>query len=129
MAPGSEPLIPPPPLGPGMRPTVTLAAAIVAEVVGTTALKLSDSFSNAVPGIVVLLGYGASFYCLSLALEDLPIGLVYAVWSGVGVVGTALVGVAVFEERVDPAGALGMALIVAGVAVLALLSETYAPAH
>jgi small multidrug resistance pump len=112
-----------------MRPSVTLAAAIVAEVVGTTALKLSDGLSNAVPAVGVLLGYGASFYCLSLALEDLPIGLVYAVWSGVGVVGTALVGVAVFEERVDPAGALGMALIVAGVAALALLSETYAPAH
>lgn len=112
-----------------MRPYVTLAAAILAEVVGTTALKLSEGFSNVVPAVVLVLGYGASFYCLSLALEELSIGLVYAVWSGVGIVGTALVGVAVFEERVDPAGVLGMGLIVAGVAVLALLSETYAPAH
>jgi small multidrug resistance pump len=112
-----------------MRPYVALAVAIAAEIVGTTSLKLSEGFSNAVPGVAVVLGYGGSFYCLGLALEELPIGLVYAVWSGVGVVGTALVGVAVFEERVDPAGALGLALIVAGVAVLALLSEAYAPAH
>jgi small multidrug resistance pump len=112
-----------------MRPYLALAVAIASEVAGTTGLKLSEGFSNYLPGTLVLVGYAASFYCLSLALEDLPIGLVYAVWAGVGIVGTALVGVVVFEERVDPAGILGIALIVTGVAVLAVLSETYAPAH
>ena len=81
-----------------MRAWIALALAIGSEVVGTTALKLTEGGTNLLPGVVVLVGYLASFYFLSLTLEQLPIGLVYAVWAGVGIVGTTLVGVGVFEE-------------------------------
>jgi small multidrug resistance pump len=109
-----------------MHPYLTLALAIAAEVTGTTALKASDGFSQPVPTAVVVVGYVGSFYLLGLTLEELPVGLVYATWAGVGIVATALVGVAVFEENVDAAG---MALVVAGVVALNVLSDAYAPAH
>lgn len=112
-----------------MRPTLTLALAIASEVAGTAALKASDGFTDPVPSVVVVLGYGGAFYLLSLALEDLSVGFVYATWSGAGVVGAALVGVAVFDEGVDLAALVGMGLVVAGVAVLAGFSTAYSPAH
>ncbi|MFC7081844.1 DMT family transporter [Halorussus caseinilyticus] len=112
-----------------MREYLYLGAAIVAEVTGTTALKFSDGFENLLPTLVVVVGYVGSFYLLSLTLQDLPIGLVYATWSAVGIVAAAVVGVVLFDESVDVAGMVGMALIVGGVLVLNLLSETYAPNH
>lgn len=111
-----------------MRPYLYLVLAIVSEVAGTAALKASDGFSELVPTAVVIVGYLGAFYLLSLTLQDLPVGLVYATWSAVGIVAAALLGVVVFDEHVDAAGVAGMALIVAGVAVLNLLSDTYAPA-
>ncbi|WP_123536908.1 DMT family transporter [Halosimplex salinum] len=112
-----------------MRPYLTLALAIAAEVTGTAALKASDGFAHLLPSAVVVVGYVGSFYLLGLTLEDLPVGLVYATWAGAGIVGTALLGVVVFEERIDVAAVVGMALVVAGVLVLNVLSEAYAPAH
>lgn len=112
-----------------MRPYLTLALAIGSEVIGTAALKLSDGFTRPAPSAVVIVGYLGAFYLLSLTLEELPVGLVYATWSGVGIVGAAALGVLVFDEGLDVAAVLGMTLIVAGVAVLNLLSEAYAPAH
>ncbi|WP_135824982.1 DMT family transporter [Halorussus ruber] len=112
-----------------MREYLYLGAAIAAEVTGTTALKFSDGFENVLPTLVVVVGYVGSFYLLSLTLQELPIGLVYATWSAVGIVAAALVGVAFFEESIDLAGVVGMALIVGGVLVLNLLSESYSPAH
>lgn len=112
-----------------VRPYLTLALAILAEVTGTTALKASDGFAELGPSVVVLAGYLGSFYLLGLTLEDLPVGLVYATWAGVGIVATALVGVVLFGERVDPAALVGMALVVAGVVVLNVCSTAYAPAH
>ena len=112
-----------------MREYLYLGGAIVAEVTGTTALKFSDGFENLLPTLVVVVGYVGSFYLLSLTLQDLPIGLVYATWSAVGIVAAALIGVVLFDESVDVAGMVGMALIVGGVLVLNLLSETYAPSH
>lgn len=112
-----------------MHPYLTLALAIAAEVTGTTALKASEGFSNPLPTAVVVVGYVGSFSLLGLALEALPVGLVYATWAGVGIVATALVGVVVFEESLDVAGVAGMALVLAGVAVLNLCSDAYAPAH
>lgn len=106
-----------------------LALAIVSEITGTTALKLADGFTNLLPRVVVVVGYLASFYFLGLVLEDLPIGLVYATWAAVGIVGTVLVGVMFFEESVDLAGVLGIVLVVAGVVVLNLFSDADAPAH
>ncbi|WP_276299481.1 DMT family transporter [Halorussus lipolyticus] len=112
-----------------MREYLYLGAAIAAEVTGTTALKFSDGFENVLPTLVVVVGYVGSFYLLSLTLQELPIGLVYATWSAVGIVAAALVGVAFFEETIDLAGVVGMALIIGGVLVLNLLSESYSPAH
>ena len=112
-----------------MREYLYLGAAIATEVAGTTALKFSDGFENPLPTAVVVVGYVGSFYLLSLVLQELPVGLVYATWSAVGIVAAALVGVVLFDESVDAAALAGMALIVAGVVVLNLLSESYSPAH
>jgi small multidrug resistance pump len=112
-----------------MREYLFLGLAILSEITGTAALKLSDGFTRPLPSLVVVVGYLGAFYLLSLTLESLPIGLVYATWSAVGIVGAALLGVVVFDEGIDAAAAVGMALIVAGVAVLNLLSDAYSPAH
>lgn len=109
-----------------MNPYVALAGAIISEVIGTTALNLSNGFSNLIPSIIVLLGYGMSFYLLSLALTDLPVGMIYATWSGVGVVAIAVVGILFFDEQIDMAGALGFTLIIAGVYLLNVVSKTSA---
>lgn len=110
-----------------MREYIYLAAAIAAEVTGTTALKFSDGFTTIVPTIVVVVGYLSSFYFLSLTLQELPIGLVYATWSAIGIIGAAAVGITLFDETIDIAGLAGIALIIAGVATLNLLSEAYSP--
>lgn len=112
-----------------MRPYLTLALAIAAEVTGTTALNASDGFTELLPSVVVVAGYVGSFYLLGLTLESLAVGLVYATWAGIGIVATALVGVLVFGEPIDGAAVVGFALVVAGVVVLNVFSETYAPAH
>jgi len=111
-----------------MRPYFALAVAIASEVLGTTALKLSDGFTNLLPAAVVVAGYAASFYFLSVALETLPIGQVYAIWAAVGIVGTATVGVTYFGESLDATAVAGLILVVAGV-VLLTRSGAYAPAH
>lgn len=109
-----------------MHPYLLLAGAISAELVGTTALKLSDGFTNPVPSLVVVAGYGLAFYLLSLTLEELPVGAVYATWAALGIVGIAAVGVVVFDESIDAAAVLGIGLILGGVYVLNVVSETAA---
>jgi small multidrug resistance pump len=99
-----------------------LALAIVAEVIGTTALKASDGFTRLWPSLVTAIGYAASFYCMSLVVRAVPVGIVYAIWSGVGIVLISSIGWALYGEKLDWAALLGMALIVAGVLVLNLLS-------
>jgi small multidrug resistance pump len=97
---------------------VLLAAAIGSEVAATTALKASDGFSRLGPSVVVVAGYLTSFGLLALVLRELPVGVVYAIWSAVGTVGVALLGLALFGETMNPAKALGIALVVGGVALL-----------
>lgn len=126
MAPGSRTLLSTVAVLQCVRPYVYLAAAIAAEVTGTTALKLSEGFTNPVPSAVVVAGYVGSFYLLGLVLEELPVGVVYATWAAVGIVATALVGVVFFDESLDPAGVLGMLLVVAGVVVLNAVSDAAA---
>jgi small multidrug resistance pump len=103
---------------------VYLAVAITAEVIATSALKASEGFSKPGPSVIVVMGYGIAFYCLSLALRTIPVGVAYAIWCGVGIVLIALIGWLHFRERMDAAGILGMALILAGVIVLQLFSKT-----
>jgi small multidrug resistance pump len=109
-----------------MKPWLLLAIAILAEVVGTSALKASAGFSRLVPSVVVVLGYAVAFYCLSLVLRTIPVGVAYAIWSGLGIVLITLVAWVVHDQTIDLAAALGMGLIVAGVLVLNLFSKTAA---
>lgn len=102
---------------------MTLGAAILSELVGTTALELSEGFSRPLPSLVVLVGYGAAFYLLSLVLEDLPIVVVYGTWAALDIVGVAAIGVVAFDERVDLAGLVGIGLIVAGVCLVNVVSD------
>jgi small multidrug resistance pump len=101
-----------------------LAMAIVAEVIATSALKASDEFSELYPSIVVVVGYGISFHFLTLVLRTLPVGITYAVWSGVGIVLVAVVGAFYYKQVPDMPAVLGMALIVAGVAIIHVFSKT-----
>lgn len=101
-----------------------LTIAIVTEVIGTSALKAADGFTKLVPSLVVATAYAASFYFLSLTLKVIPVGIAYAVWSGVGIVLIAIVGWLLFGQTIDRFGVLGIALIGAGVIVLNTLSKT-----
>ena len=101
-----------------------LPIAIVTEVIGTSALKSADGFTKLVPSLVVATAYAASFYFLSLTLKVIPVGIAYAVWSGVGIVLIAIVGWLLFGQTIDRFGVLGIALIGAGVIVLNTLSKT-----
>lgn len=103
-----------------MAPWPSLIVAILFEVVGTTALKASDGFSRLGPTLLSLACYGGAFYCLSLAMKGVPVGVAYAVWSGLGVLLVTLAAWALYGERIDAIGLLGLALIVAGVLILRL---------
>jgi small multidrug resistance pump len=101
-----------------------LGVAIVAEVVATSALKASDGFSNWLPSVIVIVGYAIAFYFLSLTLRTIPVGVAYAIWSGLGVVLITAVGWIVFGQKLDLPALAGMGLIVAGVLVMNLFSKT-----
>lgn len=101
-----------------------LAIAIVAEVVGTSALKASREFTNLIPSLVVVAGYGVAFYFMTLALRSIPVGITYAVWSGLGIVLITLVGVFLYREIPDLPAIIGMGLIVSGVVVIHVFSKT-----
>lgn len=109
-----------------MNAWLALSIAIVAEVIGTSALKLSEGFSKPWPSAVVVVGYAVAFYCLAVTLKHLPVGVAYAVWSGAGTVLIALVGVLAFRQKLDVAAIVGIALIIAGVLVLNLFSHSAA---
>lgn len=101
-----------------------LGLAIAMEVIGTTALKASDGFTRLVPSLITGVAYAASFYALSLALKTIPVGVAYAIWSGIGIVLISVVGWVVFRQRLDLPAMLGMGLIIAGVLVVNLFSKS-----
>lgn len=101
-----------------------LAVAIVSEVIATTALKASESFTKPLPSLLVVAGYSLAFYLLSLCVKSMDVGVVYAVWSGVGLVLIAVAAGIVYRQVPDGWALLGMGLIVAGVLVLNLLSKS-----
>lgn len=103
---------------------VYLAIAIVAEVIATNALKASDEFTRLVPSAIVVIGYGTAFYFLSLVLRTIPVGIAYAIWSGVGIVLITLVALVVFKQVPDLPALIGMALIISGVVVINVFSKT-----
>jgi small multidrug resistance pump len=101
-----------------------LSVAIVAEVVATSALKASDGFTKPVPSIIVVLGYGLAFFCLSLVLKVIPVGIAYAIWAGMGVVLVAVVAAIAFKQMPDWPAIAGMLLIISGVVVINAFSKT-----
>lgn len=103
-----------------------LAAAIVAEVIATSMLKASDGFTRLWPSVATVIGYGVSFYCLAQTLGSMPTGVVYAIWSGVGIVLISLIGWVVFKQSLDGPALAGMGLIIAGVLVINLFSRSVA---
>ncbi len=103
-----------------------LAIAIGSEVLATSSLKACAGFTRLLPSIVVVLGYGVAFFCLSQTLRSIPIGIVYAIWSGLGTVLIAVVGFFVYREPLDRPALVGMALIIAGVLVMNLFSKSTA---
>ena len=105
-------------------PYVFLAVAIIAEVIATSALKASEEFTKTIPSIIVVAGYGVAFYCLSLTLKSIPVGIAYAIWSGAGIFLITTVGWIVFGQKLDLPAIAGMALIVSGVVVMQLFSKT-----
>lgn len=106
----------------GMKWTY-LAMAIAAEVLATSALKASESFTRPLPSLLVVAGYGVSFFCLSLALRQIAIGVAYAIWSGAGIVLISAIAWLLYGQRLDAAAMAGMGLIIAGVAVINLFSN------
>jgi small multidrug resistance pump len=103
-----------------------LLIAIACEVTATSALKASANFTNPLPSAIVVAGYGVSFYCLSLALRTIPVGVAYAVWSGVGVALVCVAGWLIYGQKLDAAAFIGIGLILCGAIVLNLFSSTAA---
>ncbi len=101
-----------------------LILAIISEVIATSALKQSDGFTRLTPSIIVVIGYGIAFYLLALTLRSIPVGVSYAIWSGLGVALITLVGWFQFGEKLDMAALIGIGLIVSGVIVMNVFSKT-----
>jgi len=101
-----------------------LIFAVAAETIGTTALQASKEFTRLVPSLIVVVSYAMSFYLMSLTLRFMPVGIVYAIWSGLGIVLIAAIGYVVFGQKMDLAAVLGMALIVLGIVVIQLFSKS-----
>lgn len=101
-----------------------LFIAIVGEVAATSALKAAEGFTRLLPSIVVIVGYGIAFYFLSLVLKTIPVGIAYAVWSGLGIVIITVIGAILFKQIPDMPAIVGMSFIIAGVAIINLFSKT-----
>jgi small multidrug resistance pump len=100
--------------------------AVLSEVTATTALKFSEGFTKLIPSLVVVIGYGLSFYLLSLSLKVMPIGTAYALWSGIGIVLTVIIGILLWREQMDWARSIGITLIIIGILVINLFSKSVA---
>ena len=103
---------------------IYLVAAILAETIGTTALQASQQFTRLAPSLIVVAGYGISFYLLALALREIPVGIAYAIWSGLGIVFIAAIGYLAFGQRLDLPALLGMAMILGGILIIHLFSAS-----
>jgi len=103
-----------------------LTIAIIAEVVGTSALKASKEFTQLIPGLIVVVSYGVSFYFLTLALKAIPIGVAYAIWAGVGIALISVAGFVLYREVLDWLAVLGIFFIIIGVVLIRLFSNAQA---
>ncbi len=107
-----------------MKTFVILFFAILSEVIATSSLKYSEGFTKPIPSIIVAVGYGLSFYLLSIALKTMPIGVAYAIWSGVGLVLTVIAGIILWRETLDWAKVTGIVLILAGIVLINVFSKS-----
>ena len=101
-----------------------LGIAIIAEVVATSALKSSQGFTKPLANIVVVVGYCIAFYCLSIVLKTIPIGIAYGIWAGLGIVLIIIVGYFFYQQKLDAAAVIGMTLIVSGVVIINFFSTS-----
>ncbi|MFC0820470.1 DMT family transporter [Moraxella marmotae] len=109
-----------------MNPWILLAIAIVSEVIGSSCIKASDGFTKPLYAGIAVIAFVIALYLLSIITRTLPLGIVYAVWSGVGIVLTAVVAFFAFGQKPDLAGVIGMAMIIGGVLVINLFSQSSA---
>lgn len=105
-------------------PYLILFAAVAAETIGTTALQASHQFTRLWPSLLVLVAYGVSFTLLGWALKFFPVGIAYAMWSGLGIVLIAVIGLVVFGQKLDLPAIAGIGLILAGILVIQLFSQS-----
>ncbi|MBM9538486.1 DMT family transporter [Desulfobulbus alkaliphilus] len=107
-----------------MQQWIFLSVAIISEVVATSALKASDGFSRLWPSLIVVAGYGAAFFFLSLTLKTIPVGVAYAIWAGAGIALIALISWLILGQTLDIPAIIGLLLIVAGVVVINVFSKS-----
>lgn len=103
---------------------IYLVLAIITETIGTSALQASQQFTRFWPSVLVLIAYALSFYLMALTLKFMPVGIVYAIWSGLGIVFIAMIGLLAFGQRLDLPAVLGLGLIILGVLVIHLFSQS-----
>ncbi|MFH6995210.1 DMT family transporter [Flavobacterium sp. FlaQc-48] len=103
-----------------------LGIAIIFEIIATSALKKSEQFTQLIPSIITIVGYFAAFYFLSFAIRTIPVGIAYAIWSGVGIVLITIIGALFFKQIPDLPAIIGLALIMTGVVVINVFSKTTA---
>lgn len=101
-----------------------LGIAIIFEIIATSALKKSEQFTQLIPSIITIIGYFAAFYFLSFAIRTIPVGIAYAIWSGVGIVLITIIGAVFFKQIPDLPAIIGLALIMIGVVVINVFSKT-----
>ncbi len=107
-----------------MNHWLAIAIAIVAEVIATTALKASDEFTHLLPSLVAALGYGVAFYFMTISMRVFPVGIMYAIWSGLGIVLISTLGWLVYKQALDIPAMLGMGFIIAGVVIINVFSKS-----
>jgi small multidrug resistance pump len=103
---------------------LTLAIAVIAEVIGTSALKSSAGFTRLLPSLIVVVGYGAAFYFMSLSLRTMPVGIAYGIWSGLGIILISAIGWIALGQKLDLPALIGLGLILSGLLVINLLSRS-----
>ncbi|MBS7229984.1 EamA family transporter [Flavobacterium psychroterrae] len=109
-----------------MKNFIFLGIAILFEIIATSALKKSEQFTQLIPSIITIVGYFAAFYFLSFAIRTIPVGIAYAIWSGVGIVLITIIGAVFFKQIPDLPAIIGLVLIMAGVIVINIFSKTTA---
>ncbi|WP_294205652.1 multidrug efflux SMR transporter [uncultured Chryseobacterium sp.] len=102
---------------------IYLLLAIICEIIATTFLKKSEGFTRLLPSAITIIGYSVAFYFLSITLRNIPVGITYAIWSGVGIVAITIIGIIAFKQIPDWPAIIGMALIIIGVIIIHLFSK------